>query len=92
VATIFAILYSIHPVAPILFLVVMANGMLTPALLHAFAGVPIDPREARKRAKAGSSAAAYAYYSWLVFAVVGASLVVVVVVAKALGTSAGTGS
>ena len=78
----FVILYALHPMAPVVVLLVMANGVLAPALLHSLAGVPLDIRAVRQLAKSGNQAAVYAYYSWLTFAAAGVALVVVVVAAK----------
>ena len=79
--TVFEALYTLHPAAPVLFIVVMANGLFAPALLTAVAKVPYDISKVRALAKQGNFAAKYSYYSWLLFAVCAAALVAVTLAA-----------
>ena len=65
---VFIALYAVHPVAPLLFLLILGNGMLAPALYHAMAKVPFSIEAIQERAKGGSLSARYAYYSWLLLA------------------------
>ncbi len=79
--TVFEVLHAVHPLAPALFLLVMANGLLAPALLAAVAKVPYDIGKVRALAKAGNAAAKYSYYSWLLFAACAVAVVVAILVA-----------
>ena len=79
--TVFEVLYALHPLAPAIFLIVMANGLLAPAILTAVARVPYDLSKVRALARAGNSAARYAYYSWLLFAACAVATVLAILVA-----------
>ena len=80
--TVLEVLYALHPLAPVIFVVVMANGLLAPALLAAAAKVPYDISKVRALAKQGNFAAKYSYYSWLLFAVFAAAVVAAMLVAR----------
>ena len=67
-SALFVTLYKIHPIFPLLFLVVLANGMLGPVIYHAVSKVPYNIKVIRVKASEGSLGARYAYYSWLALA------------------------
>jgi len=80
--TVFEVLYALHPFAPALFIGIMANGLLAPALLAAVAKVPYDIGKVRALARAGNFAARYSYYSWLLFAATAVATVLAILLAK----------
>jgi hypothetical protein len=67
--TIFAVLYAIHPLMPIVFLALMFNGLVVPAICVWRKRLPMDIGAIRAKAKRGDSLAKYAYLSWLAFVV-----------------------
>jgi hypothetical protein len=66
---VFNVLYAVHPLAPVLFLALMLNGLLAPAIYAWRRHIPLDIGQIRTRASTGESFAKYAYLSWLVFLV-----------------------
>ena len=74
-------LFSVHPLVALAFLVLMANGLLAPALYSWRRQAPYDIGLIRKRARTGERFARYAYFSWLLFVLAGALTVVVMVLA-----------
>jgi hypothetical protein len=79
---IFEALFGLHPVAPVVFLLIMANGLLAPAVLMAVAKLPYDIGKVRAMPKAGNRAAKYAYYSWLSFAAAALAAIAVLIAAR----------
>jgi hypothetical protein len=66
---IFQVLYQVHPLLPLVYLVVLGNGLLGPAIYCAVRGVPYDIAQIWSLAKRGQAGARYVFVSWAVFAV-----------------------
>jgi hypothetical protein len=74
---VFNLLYAASSITPVAFLVVMANGLLAPAIYTIRRKLPYSIGIVRAHAKEGKPNARYAYYSWLVFAGISGAVVLV---------------
>jgi len=66
---IFNPLYDLHPALPIIWCLLLANGLLAPAIYSAIAKIPYDIGRIWQLARDGSAGAKYAVLSWAVFAI-----------------------
>jgi len=80
--SIFDALYAVHPWVPAGFIVLMANGVLSPAIYCALKGRNPELAFLRQQAKAGRGWAKYAYVSLLAF--VATALIFLVLLVAAL--------
>lgn len=70
---IFEVLYQVHPLLPLVYLVVLGNGLLGPAVYCAVRGIPYDVSKIWSLAKLGQIGATYAVISWAALAAVSIS-------------------
>jgi len=68
-STIFQTLYNLHPLLPMVYLVIMGNGLIGPAIYCAVCRVPYDITRILELAREGAHGARYALFSWGFFAV-----------------------
>jgi|GEM_PF-7114882 len=66
---IFQVLYQVHPLLPLVYLGVLGNGLLGPAIYCAVRGIPYDITQIWSLAKRGQTGARYVVISWAAFAV-----------------------
>jgi hypothetical protein len=78
------VLHAVSPLAPIVFLFVMANGMLAPVIYMLRHKLPYNICIVRAHAREGRPNARYVYYSWLAFAVVAGAIVLVLLASLVL--------
>ncbi|WP_140426758.1 hypothetical protein [Acidovorax sp. Root267] len=65
---IFQMLYQVHPLFPLAYLIVLGNGVLAPAIYCAVRGIPYDITKIWSLAKRGQIGARYVVISWAAFA------------------------
>ena len=65
---IFQMLYQVHPLLPLAYLIVLGNGVLAPAIYCAARGIPYDITTIWSLAKRGQIGARYTVISWAAFA------------------------
>jgi hypothetical protein len=73
VSAIFNTLFAIHPIAPLIFLLLLVNAIIAPQAYFMVRKVPISLSTLFSQAKANDKLALYALLSW-------ASLVILIVV------------
>lgn len=78
-------LYALHPVVPLLFLLLMGNGLLATAVYGLATGAPLDIGLIHRKARAGDGWAQYAWVSWLMFAASVLLLILLVLLASWAG-------
>jgi hypothetical protein len=61
-------LYPVHPLFPFVYLLVLGNGLLGPAIYCAVYGIPYDLAQICARARRGHKGARYVVHSWATFA------------------------
>jgi hypothetical protein len=64
---IFSSLYDLHPAMPVVWFLLLANGLLAPAIYCALAKLPYDISRVWHAAREGRNGAKYAICSWVVF-------------------------
>ncbi len=72
-------LYQVHPLLPLAYLMVLGNGVLAPAIYCAVRGIPYDIAKIWSLAQRGEIGARYTVISWAAFAA--ASVLVLVLYA-----------
>ncbi len=83
-SSIFATLFAVHPLAPLLFLVVFANGIAAPPIYFALHKETVNMSALWSRAKAGEAGAMYAVMSWAALLVASAVIFAVTLTVKPL--------
>jgi hypothetical protein len=73
---IFQMLYQAHPLLPLAYLIVIGNGVLTPAIYCAVRGIPFDLTKIGSLAKRGEIGARYTVVSWAALAAASVSVLV----------------
>ena len=63
---IFGPLYDLHPALPIVWLLLLANGLLAPAIFCCLAHIPYDVTKIWQAARSGDKGAKYAFWSWAI--------------------------
>jgi len=75
-SAVFQTLYNLHPALPLLYLAIMGNGLIGPAIYCAVSRVPYDITRILELARNGARGARYALFSWGGFAITSVLVIV----------------
>ncbi|MFN3437291.1 MAG: hypothetical protein ACK41V_06345 [Acidovorax sp.] len=66
---IFQTLYNLNPLLPVMYVVIMANGLIAPTIYCAARRIPYDITRVWELVKKGDRGARYVFFSWVVFSI-----------------------